>query len=379
MGLKAVSSNTGGGSPGVFTSLTATGLFTQAAEDSITAHAGGGKASATALSAVVNDHRVSVCATAGDSILMPPALVGQNHYVRNDGVAAMQVFGQGTDTINGVATATGISHANAMGVWYVCTTAGNWTTTAVDTISATVAFAGPAGTAANPSIYLAGDTGVGWYRNTSNQWTFAVGSGNKNLTLSSNGAVQADGSYIGWTTSATDSTAATEVRIGRNAVANTIDIRNAANACALRVFGNTTGTKALSLSHDGTNGIVDTTASAGLLSLGPTNASQVKIGTGFALTAPNTQTGATYTVAATDNYIISNVASTQTATFPAASSNTGRRIVYKTIQAQAVVSASSNVVPLVGGGAGTAILAATAGKWAELVSDGTNWVIMAGN
>lgn len=29
--------------------------------------------------------------------------------------------------------------------------------------------------------------------------------------------------------------------------------------------------------------------------------------------------------------------------------------------------------------AGTAILAATAGKWCELVYDGTNWVIMAAN
>ncbi|WP_176479108.1 hypothetical protein [Mesorhizobium sp. WSM3860] len=48
----------------------------------------------------------------------------------------------------------------------------------------------------------------------------------------------------------------------------------------------------------------------------------------------------------------------------------------KTIQAQTVVSASSNVVPLAGGAAGTAILAATARKWATLVSDGTNWVIM---
>jgi len=43
------------------------------------------------------------------------------------------------------------------------------------------------------------------------------------------------------------------------------------------------------------------------------------------------------------------------------------------------VSASSNVVPLVGGAAGTAILAATAGKWALAKSDGTNWQLMAGN
>jgi hypothetical protein len=36
-------------------------------------------------------------------------------------------------------------------------------------------------------------------------------------------------------------------------------------------------------------------------------------------------------------------------------------------------------VPLAGGAAGTAILAATAGKWADISSDGTNWVIMASN
>ena len=45
-------------------------------------------------------------------------------------------------------------------------------------------------------------------------------------------------------------------------------------------------------------------------------------------------------------------------------------------QAFTVVSASSNVVPLTGGAAGTAILAATAGKWCTLVSDGTNWITM---
>lgn len=93
-------------------------------------------------------------------------------------------------------------------------------------------------------------------------------------------------------------------------------------------------------------------------------------------TAPNTQTGATYTVASTDRYVIANRAGTVTLTLPTASMNTGREFTVKTIQAQTVVSGSSDVVPLAGGAAGTAILAATAGKWAKLVSDGTNWVIM---
>jgi len=95
--------------------------------------------------------------------------------------------------------------------------------------------------------------------------------------------------------------------------------------------------------------------------------------------SPTTQTGASYTVAANDTYIIANVAGTQTLTLPAASSFTGRRLVVKTITANTVVSASSNVIPRAGGAAGTAILAAAAGNWAELVSNGTNWEIMAGS
>lgn len=56
-----------------------------------------------------------------------------------------------------------------------------------------------------------------------------------------------------------------------------------------------------------------------------------------------------------------------------------REVMIKTIAAQTVVSNASNVVPIDGSAAATAILAATAGKWATLVSDGTNWVIMAAN
>lgn len=98
---------------------------------------------------------------------------------------------------------------------------------------------------------------------------------------------------------------------------------------------------------------------------------------GVVFSTVNTQTAATYTVAATDNYIIANRAGTITLTLGTATN--GRRLVVRTITANTVVSASSNVVPLAGGAAGTAILAATAGKWAELVGDGTNWQIQAAN
>lgn len=92
-----------------------------------------------------------------------------------------------------------------------------------------------------------------------------------------------------------------------------------------------------------------------------------------------TVTGATYTVLTTDTHIIANRAGTITVTLPAAASFTGRELSIRTIQAQTVVSNASDTVPLVGGAAGTAILAATAGKWALLVSDGTNWQIQSGN
>ena len=89
---------------------------------------------------------------------------------------------------------------------------------------------------------------------------------------------------------------------------------------------------------------------------------------------------ADFTVAATETWLINNkAAATCTVTLPSASTYTGREITITNRQAFTVVSASSNVVPIAGGAAGTAILAATAGKFATLVSDGTNWLILASN
>jgi len=96
-------------------------------------------------------------------------------------------------------------------------------------------------------------------------------------------------------------------------------------------------------------------------------------------TAPVTKT-ADFTVGATDQWIINNKAgSTCTVTLPSASSISGRVLSFQNYQAQLMVSASSNVVPMTGAAAGTAILAATIGKWVTLVSDGTNWVITQSN
>jgi len=92
--------------------------------------------------------------------------------------------------------------------------------------------------------------------------------------------------------------------------------------------------------------------------------------------APVTKT-ADFTVAATDLWLINNKSgSTCTVTLPTASAWIGRQLIFKNMQAQLLVSASSNVVPLDSTTAGTAILLNVIGNWATMVSDGTNWVIM---
>lgn len=101
-------------------------------------------------------------------------------------------------------------------------------------------------------------------------------------------------------------------------------------------------------------------------------------GTGLAVRPTVATKVADFTLADTEGWIINNKSgSTCTATLPAASAWPGRVVTFKNLQLQTLVSASSNVVPLIGGAAGTAILPGLVGAWATLVSDGTNWVVMA--
>ena len=91
--------------------------------------------------------------------------------------------------------------------------------------------------------------------------------------------------------------------------------------------------------------------------------------------APVTKT-ANFSVAAGETWLINNKSgSSCTVTLPTASTNTGRVLHFQNYRAQTLVSASSNVVPLAGGAATTAILEAVAGANATLVSDGTNWIM----
>ena len=122
---------------------------------------------------------------------------------------------------------------------------------------------------------------------------------------------------------------------------------------------------------NGSGGFSNVTVGTGLSFAAGTLASTASVAT-----APLTKT-ADFTVGVGETWFINNKSgSTCTVTLPSAATYTGRELTFKNMQAQTLVSASSNVVPIDSTSAGTAILLAVVGNWATMVSDGTNWVIM---
>jgi len=128
------------------------------------------------------------------------------------------------------------------------------------------------------------------------------------------------------------------------------------------------GTYPLSLNPLGGNVGIGTT----------TNLSTLSVNGSFSAKSPSTISAATYTVAATD-YSLRFTTTNCTVTLPAASSFPGRILIMNTITANSVTSNTSNVIPLGSDTAGTAILAATLGKFTMIQSNGTNWVTLMSN
>lgn len=90
----------------------------------LTAHSGGGQASALALVSYVNN--ISTVAAVGDSVRLPVSAAGMVIAVGNSATNAMQVYGAGTDTINAVATGTGVTQQPNTVCFYECSAAGAW-------------------------------------------------------------------------------------------------------------------------------------------------------------------------------------------------------------------------------------------------------------
>ena len=78
-------------------------------------------------------------------------------------------------------------------------------------------------------------------------------------------------------------------------------------------------------------------------------------------------------------YVNINQSATVTITLPSASGNLNKTLVIKNSGTGAVNSNTTNVEPLNSTSLGTAILTSGGGKYATLVSNGTNWIKMSGN
>lgn len=78
----------------------------------ITAQADGTKANATRITSC--NAIVTTVAGAANSVMLPPGYIGLEVFLVNAGANSMQVFGAGSDTINGVATGTGVAHGNGL-------------------------------------------------------------------------------------------------------------------------------------------------------------------------------------------------------------------------------------------------------------------------
>lgn len=104
----------------------------------ITAHAGGGQASAVLLQASIN--RVETVASGADSVMLPPAIAGREVCVVNAGANALAVFPYILNPFTGVAdtqapnngsgqVGTAFSLAAGNTGFFVCPTPGQWKST----------------------------------------------------------------------------------------------------------------------------------------------------------------------------------------------------------------------------------------------------------
>lgn len=96
------------------------GTFPRTVTDGVTAAAGGGQTNATQLAGTAAN--VTTVASAADSVKLPAGIAGRFFFLENVTATSMQVFGNGTDTINAVATATGVAQAAGKSAVYFCTT-----------------------------------------------------------------------------------------------------------------------------------------------------------------------------------------------------------------------------------------------------------------
>lgn len=178
-----------------------------------------------------------------------------------------------------------------------------------------------------------------------------------------------------------------------NTISTTLNIGGAATSLAIggtpitavtgTFMGNATAstvTKAVNIGTGGASGSI-TNITLGSTTAGATGTTSIT-GSIRLATPPAVITATTYTVGVNDTVLIFNTTAACTVTMPSAATYPGRVIWMKQIAAFAVSSSLPNgnlgVQPLTSTAPGTAILSG-AGKFAQLVSNGTDWVTMNAN
>ncbi len=132
--------------------------------------------------------------------------------------------------------------------------------------SAAFPLLAPNGTAGAPSYSFSGNTNSGMY-NTSGVVGFSSGGGYK-FDVNSIGVGVGSASIIGF--HGDDTVSGTiDVMLARDAAA-VLALKNGTTAQEFRVYGTTTGSKYLSVKHNGTNGILDISSGTFLIGQGTT-------------------------------------------------------------------------------------------------------------
>ena len=92
--------------------------------NAITAFAGGGQSSATALTSTINS--ITTCATAGDSVKLPTATAGSIVQVSNLGAAYANVYPASGDLIDALAANAAVSLPVGGSLFFTCAVTGSW-------------------------------------------------------------------------------------------------------------------------------------------------------------------------------------------------------------------------------------------------------------
>lgn len=137
-----------------------------AAATGLTAFAGGGQGSATALTVGYNE--VTTVATAGDSVKLPTAAVSKTVIVKNEGAAAADVFPFLADTINDGSANAAIRIAPGSTIVFTAVNSTNWEA------SNQVVAVGD-GTVGVPSLSFSTQPNLGFYKLASNAIGASVG------------------------------------------------------------------------------------------------------------------------------------------------------------------------------------------------------------